>query len=105
MEEIPRIHRHRQELEEEVGCDFRYELAPTGTRYGADNNILGPGAAVEGNAQYVPSFGAPQLFRWKGHWVEITRLKDSQIAPYGNYKSFSSLHLMCAIFTILVMPY
>jgi chaperone BCS1 len=54
----------------------------------------GPGATVEGNADYVPSFGAPQLFRWKGHWIEITRLKDNQSAPYGTFKSFSSLQLM-----------
>jgi hypothetical protein len=58
---------------------------------------LGPGAAVEGNADYVPSFGAPQLFRWKGHWIEITRLKDSQTVPYGSFKSFSSLQLMSVL--------
>ena len=57
------------------------------------DEYLGPGAAIEGNADYVPSFGAPQLFRWKGHWVEITRLKDNQLAPYGSFKSFASLQL------------
>lgn len=59
--------------------------------------FLGPGAAVEGNADYVPSFGAPQLFRWHGYWVEITRFKESQVAPYGNYRSFASLQLMSVI--------
>jgi len=54
----------------------------------------GPGAMVAGNADYVPSFGAPQLFRWNGYWIEVTRLKDSQLAPYGNYKSFASLQLI-----------
>ncbi|KAF7979724.1 hypothetical protein HWV62_41082 [Athelia sp. TMB] len=54
----------------------------------------GPGAAIRGNAEYVPSFGAPQLFRWKGYWVEITRQKDTQMAPYGNYNTLQSLHLI-----------
>ncbi|KAK7035646.1 P-loop containing nucleoside triphosphate hydrolase protein [Favolaschia claudopus] len=28
---------------------------------------------VVGSAEYVPTYQAPQLFRWRGHWMEIRR--------------------------------
>lgn len=52
---------------------------------------------VQGNADYIPNFGAPQLFRWSGYWVEITRSKDSHITSYGSHKSSESLQLMSVI--------
>lgn len=55
-------------------------------------SLLGPGAAVEDSANYVPSFGVPRLFRWHGHWAEITRIMESQVTPSG--KHVTSLQLM-----------
>ncbi|KAJ6534266.1 P-loop containing nucleoside triphosphate hydrolase protein [Mycena capillaripes] len=31
-----------------------------------------------GSAEYVPTYQAPQLFKWDGYWVEITRSNDSR---------------------------
>ncbi|RDB18320.1 Mitochondrial chaperone BCS1 [Hypsizygus marmoreus] len=33
---------------------------------------------VDGNADYVPTYEMPQLFRWKGYWVEIKRNKNAR---------------------------
>lgn len=41
--------------------------------------LSGPAAAIDGNIDYVPSFNAPQLFRWQGHWVEITKVATHEI--------------------------
>jgi hypothetical protein len=30
-------------------------------------------------AEYVPVYDAPQLFRWKGYWVEIKRSKGPTV--------------------------
>ncbi|KAF9556921.1 P-loop containing nucleoside triphosphate hydrolase protein [Agrocybe pediades] len=40
----------------------------------ASTSNLGKGKEKE-TAQYVPTFEAPQLFRWRGHWAEIKRSK------------------------------
>lgn len=34
---------------------------------------------MKGNADYVPTYDLPQLFRWKGYWLEIKR----SAGPYG----------------------
>ena len=28
---------------------------------------------LEGSADYVPTYELPQLFRWRGYWVEVKR--------------------------------
>jgi mitochondrial chaperone BCS1 len=35
------------------------------------------GIDVEENADYVPTYEMPQIFRWRGHWVEVRRDKGS----------------------------
>ncbi|KAF7289168.1 hypothetical protein MIND_01377900 [Mycena indigotica] len=40
------------------------------------------------NAEYVPTYQRPQLFRWRGYWVEIQRLGnvnavETPAGPYG----------------------
>ncbi|KAJ7713413.1 P-loop containing nucleoside triphosphate hydrolase protein [Mycena metata] len=37
-----------------------------------------------GNAEYVPTYQAPQLFKWRGYWVEIKR---------GNTHAGASMHM------------
>lgn len=32
---------------------------------------------LEGNADYVPTYELPQLFRWRGYWVEVKRSSTS----------------------------
>ncbi|KAF8239161.1 P-loop containing nucleoside triphosphate hydrolase protein [Tricholoma matsutake] len=34
---------------------------------------------VDENADYVPTYEMPQLFRWNGYWLEIKRSKTTQI--------------------------
>ncbi|RDB27534.1 putative mitochondrial chaperone BCS1-A [Hypsizygus marmoreus] len=53
--------------------DFRVNAKNSQRKWGvqAENEI-------DANADYVPTYEMPQLFRWKGYWVEIKRNKDSR---------------------------
>ncbi|KAF7368375.1 hypothetical protein MVEN_00159200 [Mycena venus] len=50
---------------------------------------------IEGNAEYVPTYQVPQLFRWRGHWVEIKRSKDGEtrMNPIGLFQVVSSIYV------------
>lgn len=41
------------------------------------------GAELGGNADYVPTYELPQLFRWKGYWVEIKRTSGGRASQPG----------------------
>ncbi|KAJ7483975.1 P-loop containing nucleoside triphosphate hydrolase protein [Mycena galericulata] len=45
--------------------------------------------SVKANAEFVPTYQQPQLFRWRGHWVEVKRtgaLAGGAHSPgYGHY--------------------
>ncbi|KAJ6568096.1 P-loop containing nucleoside triphosphate hydrolase protein [Mycena vulgaris] len=56
---------------------------------------------VKGNAEYVPTYQEPQLFRWRGHWLEIKRTKDgggTLFTPAGEFKSVASIYV--SIYTL-----
>ncbi|KAJ7249766.1 P-loop containing nucleoside triphosphate hydrolase protein [Mycena haematopus] len=43
-------------------------------------------ATVKANAEYVPMYTQPQLFRWRGYWVEIKRTgngSNNEMQSYG----------------------
>ncbi|KAF8153881.1 P-loop containing nucleoside triphosphate hydrolase protein [Crassisporium funariophilum] len=46
----------------------------------------GQEAHANGHVEYVPTYEAPQLFRWKGYWVEIKRSKGPVVftPDFGN---------------------
>ncbi|KAJ6616879.1 P-loop containing nucleoside triphosphate hydrolase protein [Mycena sp. CBHHK59/15] len=49
---------------------------------------------IKGNAEYVPTYRLPQLFRWRGHWIEIKRTIDTdqaQLTGLGTYQHSSSI--------------
>ncbi|KAF8055229.1 P-loop containing nucleoside triphosphate hydrolase protein [Lyophyllum atratum] len=61
--------------------DFRVNEKNSKRKWGLK---LGP--EVDGNADYVPTYKMPQLFRWKGYWVEIKRSQDRQATEHqGGY--------------------
>jgi mitochondrial chaperone BCS1 len=58
---------------------------------------LNSGAHVDENADYVPTYEMPQLFRWNGHWLEIKRNKMTQtmMTPRGAHMG---AHVAATIF-------
>lgn len=42
------------------------------------------------NAEYVPTYQNPQLFRWKGYWIEISKTLSSSSYNYQEDRSISS---------------
>lgn len=57
--------------------------------------------------QYVPKYQAPQLFRWRGHWVEIQRSKDGETRrhPFGFFPAVSSIYVTCVLFVSFLIPF
>jgi mitochondrial chaperone BCS1 len=52
--------------------DFRVSASSSQRKWGIKP---GNNEVIEGNADYVPTYDKPQLFRWHGHWMEIQRNK------------------------------
>jgi len=40
------------------------------------------GAHADENADYVPTYEMPQLFRWNRYWLEIKRSKTTQMMAH-----------------------
>jgi len=38
-----------------------------------------PSPEIDENADYVPTYAMPQLFKWKGYWVEVQRTRPAKI--------------------------
>ncbi|KIY73908.1 P-loop containing nucleoside triphosphate hydrolase protein [Cylindrobasidium torrendii FP15055 ss-10] len=56
--------------------DFRVSAKSSQRQWGVEG---GPAASiVNGNAEYVPTYDLPQLFRWKGYWLEVRRTLAQQ---------------------------
>jgi hypothetical protein len=63
----------------------------------AKNNILREGEGYEDvHVEYVPTYEAPQLFRWKGYWVEIKRNGGSPMYnPVMGHQASSVIFVTC----------
>ncbi|KAJ7121416.1 hypothetical protein C8R44DRAFT_853057 [Mycena epipterygia] len=49
---------------------------------------------IKGNAEYVPTYQQPQLFRWRGHWLDIKRSNESgsgRFTTMGTFQQVSSI--------------
>ncbi|KAJ7191956.1 P-loop containing nucleoside triphosphate hydrolase protein, partial [Mycena pura] len=46
---------------------------------------------VKGNAEYLPTYQQPQLFRWRGRWLEIKRSNESGEARFTSARTFQQL--------------
>ncbi|KAJ7938062.1 hypothetical protein B0H13DRAFT_2398343 [Mycena leptocephala] len=57
-------------------------------------------STIKGNAEYVPTYRLPRLFRWRGHWIEIKRTQDSEQGNFtesGKYQPISSIFVTLAL--------
>lgn len=45
------------------------------------------------HAEYVPTYSAPQLFRWKGYWVEIRRTDNRMYNPVMGPEPIATMYL------------
>lgn len=57
--------------------DFRVNAKNSKRKWG-----IKTGPEGQGNADYVPTYEEPQLFRWKGYWLEIKRGKGAQLVSH-----------------------
>ncbi|KAJ7487025.1 P-loop containing nucleoside triphosphate hydrolase protein [Mycena latifolia] len=60
-------------------------------------NTAGDNPTIKGNAEYVPTYQIPQLFQWRGYWLEIKRGNDSRTAVNGAHQT---ARLFVTIYTL-----
>jgi chaperone BCS1 len=48
---------------------------------------------VVGAAEYVPTYNAPQLFRWKGYWLEVKRGSERSGAAVNGVQQTGRVYL------------
>ncbi|KAF8892728.1 P-loop containing nucleoside triphosphate hydrolase protein [Mucidula mucida] len=60
--------------------EFRVSAKSSKREWSIEN---GPENMTKGNADYVPTYELPQLFRWKGYWLEIKRTNGSYSSVTG----------------------
>ncbi|KAF5378485.1 hypothetical protein D9615_007136 [Tricholomella constricta] len=53
---------------------------------------------VDGNADYVPTYKMPQIFRWKGYWIEIKRNETGR--RLSDQGGFSPSTMYISIYTL-----
>ncbi|KAJ6549358.1 hypothetical protein B0H10DRAFT_2242912 [Mycena sp. CBHHK59/15] len=60
---------------------------------------------VKGSTEYVPSYQQPQLFRWRGRWIEIQRSSDTgqgSFMPPGIYMPTATIYFTYAVVLFIV---
>ncbi|KAJ7191949.1 hypothetical protein GGX14DRAFT_546580 [Mycena pura] len=57
---------------------------------------------VKGNTEYVPTYQQPQLFRWRGRWLEIKRSNELGEARFTSAGTFNMCTLDMGLFSELV---
>ncbi|KAG5642101.1 hypothetical protein DXG03_003600 [Asterophora parasitica] len=77
--------------------DFRVNEKNSQRKWGLE---LAPD--VEGNADYVPSYKAPQIFRWNGYWIEIKRSESGRPSPdmHMHQGGYSPSSIYISIYTL-----
>ncbi|KAJ6547873.1 P-loop containing nucleoside triphosphate hydrolase protein [Mycena sp. CBHHK59/15] len=60
---------------------------------------------VKGSTEYVPSYQQPQLFHWRGCWIEIQRSSDTgqgSFMPPGIYMPTATIYFTYAVVLFIV---
>ncbi|KAF8884507.1 P-loop containing nucleoside triphosphate hydrolase protein [Infundibulicybe gibba] len=75
--------------------DFRVSAKNSKRRWSVK---AGSDSHPDGNADYVPTYELPQLFRWKGYWLEIKRYKG--VVAMSQYGGQTSATIYVTIYTL-----
>ncbi|KAJ3773269.1 P-loop containing nucleoside triphosphate hydrolase protein [Lentinula raphanica] len=74
-------------------CDFRVSSKNSSRKWGIS------AGKISELVEYVPTYLRPQLFRWRGYWVEISRVQEDSGGPFGHsspglhYPTVSTMYL------------
>ena len=61
-------------------CEFRVTAASSQRKWSVKPNHHTQSQTMDNSiVEFVPIYDAPQLFRWKGYWVEIKRSKGTTV--------------------------
>ncbi|KAJ3761276.1 P-loop containing nucleoside triphosphate hydrolase protein [Lentinula raphanica] len=77
----------------QCACDFRVSSKNSSRKWGIS------AGKISELVEYVPTYLCPQLFRWRGYWVEISRVQEDSGGPFGHsspglhYPTVSTMYL------------
>ncbi|KAJ6480083.1 P-loop containing nucleoside triphosphate hydrolase protein [Mycena vulgaris] len=70
--------------------DFRVTSKTSKLVYGV---TVSADPEITGSADYVPTYEAPQLFRWRGHWAEVQRYRAQVQGTNGQPQQATAIFL------------
>ncbi|KAJ6550688.1 P-loop containing nucleoside triphosphate hydrolase protein [Mycena vulgaris] len=70
--------------------DFRVTSKTSKLVYGV---TVSADPEITGSADYVPTYEAPQLFRWRGHWAEVQRYRAQVQGTNGQPQQAAAIFL------------
>ncbi|KAJ3867154.1 P-loop containing nucleoside triphosphate hydrolase protein [Lentinula novae-zelandiae] len=77
--------------------DFRVSAKSSTRKWGISSLVTGESSIVESESvEYVPTYSQPQLFRWRGYWLEIMRSKSQNeifILPHPQSSGLESIFI------------
>ncbi|KAH7868898.1 P-loop containing nucleoside triphosphate hydrolase protein [Lentinula edodes] len=78
--------------------DFQVSAKSSTRKWGISSPVTGESSIVKSESvEYVPTYSQPQLFRWRGYWLEIMRSKPqneiSFILPHPQSSGFESIFI------------
>ncbi|KAF8829977.1 hypothetical protein HHX47_DHR2000296 [Lentinula edodes] len=63
--------------------DFQVSAKSSTRKWGISSLVTGESSIVKSESvEYVPTYSQPQLFRWRGYWLEIMRSKPQNENPF-----------------------
>ncbi|KAJ3851015.1 P-loop containing nucleoside triphosphate hydrolase protein [Lentinula lateritia] len=63
--------------------DFQVSAKSSTRKWGISSLVIGESSIVKSESvEYVPTYSQPQLFRWRGYWLEIMRSKPQNENPF-----------------------
>lgn len=71
--------------------DFRVSSKSSKLVYGVS---VSADPDITGSADYIPAYETPQLFRWRGYWVEVQRCR-AQAQGAGQPQQSTAIFLTC----------
>lgn len=72
--------------------DFRVSSKSSKLVYGVS---VSADPDITGSADYVPTYESPQLFRWRGYWVEVQRYRAQIQGNSGQPQQAAAIFLTC----------
>ncbi|KXN90384.1 Mitochondrial chaperone BCS1 [Leucoagaricus sp. SymC.cos] len=78
--------------------NFKISAKTLQRKNGVESSEISKGHNSE-NAEYVPTYQKPQLFRWNGYWVEVSKSSSAPSYDYQTERTISTSTIYLTVYT------